>query len=215
MRRRKEYVVAEKLAVMANSPADYERLGLSPTSIAPWEDGARTDDSAGTYEWWYFDAHLADGVMLVVTFMNKDIAEPNKPLSPLLRLNLDLPDGRHFEKIVHYPPGEWSAATDHADVRLGENHFTGDLHRYRIQATAEEISVDVTLTGEVPLGARRRGTCFRRGSFAGIRVAPRGAPGRGDRQLLRRRRAARDDGPRKSERPSVRAVRVRPSPAPG
>src|SRR6267154_3961739 len=105
--------VAEKLAVMADSPADYERLGLSPTSIAPWEDGARTDDSAGTYEWWYFDAHLADGAKLVVAFMNKEIAEPQKALSALLRLELDLGDGRHFEKLVHYPPGEWSAVTDH------------------------------------------------------------------------------------------------------
>jgi len=142
--------MTEKLAVTASSPADYERLGLSPTSIAPWEDGKRTDDSAGTYEWWYFDAHLADGAKLVVSFMNKDIAEPQQPLSPLLRLNLDLPDGRHFEKLVHYPPADWSAAKDHADVRLGENRFSGDLHRYQIQATAEEISVNVTLTGEVP-----------------------------------------------------------------
>ncbi len=75
--------MAEALAVMASSPADYERLGLSPASIAPWEDGARTDDSPGTYEWWYFDAHLADGAKLVVAFMNKDIATPHKPLSPL------------------------------------------------------------------------------------------------------------------------------------
>src|ERR1700724_673272 len=143
-------MMADKLAVMASAPADYERLGLSPSSIAPWEDGARTDDSAGTYEWGDFDAPLADGAKLVVTFMNKDIAEPRKPLSPLLRLDLDLPDGRRFEKIVHYPPDEWSAAKDHADVRLGENRFTGDLHRYRIEATAEEISVDVTLTDQVP-----------------------------------------------------------------
>ena len=150
--------MAGKLAVMASSPADYQRLGLSPTSIAPWEDGARTDDSAGTYEWWYFDAHLADGAKLVVAFMNKDLADPRKPLSPLLRLELELPDGRHFDKLVHYPPGEWSAAKDHADVRLGGNRFTGDLHRYRIHAAAEEVSVDVTLTGEVPRGARRPGT---------------------------------------------------------
>jgi len=40
--------MADKLAVTASSPADYQRLGLSPASIAPWEDGARTDDSAGT-----------------------------------------------------------------------------------------------------------------------------------------------------------------------
>jgi hypothetical protein len=134
---------------MADTPTDYERLGLSPTSIALWEDGSRTDDSAGTYEWWYFDAHLADGAKLVVTFMNKDISNPNKPLSPMLRLNLDLPDGRHFEKIVNYPADDWSAAKDHADVHLANNRFTGDLHRYQIQATAEEISIDVELTGEV------------------------------------------------------------------
>jgi hypothetical protein len=143
--------MANTLAVMANSTADYERLGLSPTSIAAWEDGARTDGSAGTYEWWYFDAHLADGAKLVVSFMDKgDIADPKGPLSPVLRLNLDLPDGRHFEKLVHHPPGQWSAAKDHADVRLGDNRFSGDLHTYRIQATAEEVWVDVTLTGEVP-----------------------------------------------------------------
>jgi hypothetical protein len=138
-----------KLAVMANAPEDYARLGLAPT-IEPWEDGARTDNSAGTYEWWYFDAHLADGAKLIVAFMNKDIAEPDKPLSPLLRLELDLPDGRRFEKLVHFPASAWSAAQDHADVRLGDNRFTGDLHTYRIVAEAEEISIDVRLTGEVP-----------------------------------------------------------------
>jgi hypothetical protein len=135
---------------MANRPEDYQRLRLSPTSIEPWEDGARTDDAAGTYEWWYFDAHLADGATLVVAFMNKDIAQPQKPLSPLLRLELDLRDGRHFEKLIHLPAAAWSAARDHADVRLGNNRFTGDLHTYRIEASAEEISVDITLIGEVP-----------------------------------------------------------------
>ncbi|HEX4865678.1 MAG TPA: hypothetical protein VFV02_16535 [Acidimicrobiales bacterium] len=133
--------VANRLAVMANSPEDYAGLGLSPTAIEPWEDGARTDDSAGTYEWWYFDAHLADGATLVVVFMNKNIAEPQKPLSPLLRLELDLPDGRRFEKLIHSPASLWSAARDHADVRLGGNRFSGDLHTYRIEAAAEEISV--------------------------------------------------------------------------
>ena len=38
--------MAEKLAALATSPADYARFGLSPTTIAPWEDGARTDGSA-------------------------------------------------------------------------------------------------------------------------------------------------------------------------
>ena len=150
-------IAAMERAALANDPGDYARFGLSST-IEPWEDGARTDDSAGTYEWWYFDAHLADGAKLVVAFMNKDIAEPQKPLSPLLRLELELPDGRRVEKLIHFPPQAWSAARDHADVRLGDNRFTGDLHTYRIEAAAEEISVDVTLTSELP--AWRPGTGY-------------------------------------------------------
>ncbi|MDQ6613913.1 MAG: hypothetical protein M3083_03990 [Actinomycetota bacterium] len=142
--------MARNLEVLADSPADYERLGLSPTSIAPVGGRPRTDNSADTCEWWYFDAHLADEAKLVVTFMNEGLGEPQHPLSPLLRLNLDLPDGRHFEKIGHYPPTAWSAAKDHADVHIAQNRFTGDLHRYRIEATVEEISVHVNLTGRFP-----------------------------------------------------------------
>ncbi|WP_280236113.1 lipocalin-like domain-containing protein [Nocardia cyriacigeorgica] len=120
------------------------------TTIEPWEDGARTDNSAGTYEWWYFDAHLDDGANLIVVFMNKDLSEPGKSLSPLLRLELELPDGRHLQKMVHYSPDEWAAATDHADVRIGDNRFSGDLHTYHITAADDEVSVDITLTADVP-----------------------------------------------------------------
>ena len=100
----------QKLAALADSPSDFERFGVARSEVATWEDGARTDNSPGTYEWWYFDAHLADGAKLVISFMNKDLATPDKPLSPLLRLDLDLPDGRHFEKLAHYLPSAWSAA---------------------------------------------------------------------------------------------------------
>jgi hypothetical protein len=164
---------------MASEPEDYMRLGLSSTSIEPWEDGARTDNAAGTYEWWYFDAHLADGAKLVVAFMNKDIAEPQQPLSPLLRVDLDLPDGRRFEKLIHFPATAWSAAPNHADVRIGDNGFSGDLHSYRIRATAEEISIDATLTGEIPAWRPATGyTVFgedRSLEFAWLPSVPQGA----------------------------------------
>lgn len=138
------------LATTAGTPSDYERLGLSPDRIAVWEDGARTDNSKGTYEWWYFDAHLDDGAKLVVVFMNKDLSTPAHPLDPIIRINLDLADGRSFTKIVHFDPAEWSASKDGADVRIAGNRFTGDLHTYRITADVEGIEVDVTLTGTVP-----------------------------------------------------------------
>ena len=141
--------IAAPLAVTASSDADYERLGLARNDIEAWEDGARTDDRPGTYEWWYFDAHLEDGTKLVVVFMDKDLATPQKPLEPTIRLNLDLADGRSFEKLVTFDPAVWSSAKDHADVRIGDNRFTGDLHTYRITATVDDITVDIVLEGEV------------------------------------------------------------------
>jgi len=138
------------LAGRAASAADYERLGLSPDTIAPWEDGARTDGGRGSFEWWYFDAHLDDGAALVVVFQDKDFTEPQKPLTPLVRINLDLPDGRSLQKEQRFARESYSAATEHADVRIAGNRFEGDLHRYRITAAIDEVSVDVTLTRQVP-----------------------------------------------------------------
>ena len=136
------------------------------------------DNSPGSYEWWYFDSHLADGAKLVVAFMNQDIAEPQKPLSPLLRLELDLRGGRRSEKLIHFPATAWSAARDHADVRLGGNRFSGDLHTYRIVAAAEEISVDVTLIGEIPAWRPARGYLLfganRSLEFAWLPAVPQG-----------------------------------------
>jgi len=167
-----------KLAGMADSDADYQRLGLSPTSIEPWEDGARTDNSPGTYEWWYFDAHLAEGAKLVLVFANKDMTDPKQPLSPQLRLNLDLADGRHFKKIVPYRADEWASAEDRCDVRLGHNRFRGDLHQYRIEVNVEGISVEVTLDGEVPPWRPSTGYMFfgadRAFEFAWLPSVPKG-----------------------------------------
>jgi hypothetical protein len=68
---------------------------VSNTAAAAWGSPAEVGGENGTEddaEWWYFDAHLDDGATLVVAFMNKDLAAPQKPLEPLIRLNLDLPE---------------------------------------------------------------------------------------------------------------------------
>ena len=167
------------LAVIAGEEADYERFNLAPDAVALWEDGARTDNRRGTYEWWYFDARLDDGSSLVVVFMNKDLATPSHPLTPTIRLNLDLADGRNFQKLATFTPDTWHAGTSHADVRIGDNRFTGDLHTYRIQATIEEITVDVTLVAEV--GAWRPQTGYllygprRNKEFAWLPSVPKGS----------------------------------------
>ncbi len=167
------------LAVIGSEDADYERFNLARDAVAPWEDGARTDNRRGTYEWWYFDAHLDDGSSLVVVFMNKDLASPNDPLTPTIRIDLDLADGRSYQKLVTFAPDSWQSSTSAADVRIGENRFSGDLRTYQIQATVEEITVDITLVGQVPAWRPQTGYLLygagRDKEFAWLPSVPQGA----------------------------------------
>lgn len=137
-------------ARLARTPDDYARLGIEPRAIKLWEDGMRTDGSPGTYEWWYFDAHLDDGAKLVVVFLTKEMIDLEKPLTPSIRIDLTLPDGTSVRKLTGLAAETFSASTETCDVRIGDNMFAGDLHTYTIRARVEEIEVDVTLTGQVP-----------------------------------------------------------------
>jgi hypothetical protein len=137
-------------ARLGSSTTDFERIDIKPDHVEPWEDGARTDGSAGTYEWWYFDAHLDDGAKLVVVFFTKNFTDIGKPLAPMIRIDLDLPDGSSYHKIGEFKPEEFSAAKDRCDVRIGANTFSGDLHTYTITATVDNVEIQVSLTGEVP-----------------------------------------------------------------
>lgn len=145
------------LSRLGSTAEDYERIGIEPDRVLPWEDGARTDGSAGTYEWWYFDAHLDDGAKLVVVFFTKNFTDIGKPLAPVIRIDLDLPDGTSYNKIGEFKPQEFSASHDRCDVRIGGNTFGCDLHTYKIIAKVEDIAVEISLTGEVPPWRPRTG----------------------------------------------------------
>jgi hypothetical protein len=135
---------------LGSTPDDYTRLGIEPRQIKPWEDAMRTDGGPGTYEWWYFDAHLEDGAKLVVSFQTKEFADLGKPLSPSIRVDLTLPDGTSVHKVVDFAAETFSASTETCDVHIADNVFVGDLHTYTIRAHVQDVEVDVTLTGQVP-----------------------------------------------------------------
>jgi len=134
---------------LADRPADYQSLGIASVEIAAFEDGQRIGTEKGRYEWWYFDAHLDDGASVVVVFYTKPNVSPNSLLAPRITIELTLPDGRSFEKFLDVGPEQFSASKSGCDVRIGTSRFVGDLGRYHITATIEQISVDIELTGAV------------------------------------------------------------------
>src|SRR5438067_13345255 len=82
--------VSTSLTRLGSTPEDYQRIGIKPDQVLGWEDAARTDGGAGTWEWWYFDANLDDGAKLVVVFYTKSPqTEINRPLAPMIRIDLD------------------------------------------------------------------------------------------------------------------------------
>ena len=138
------------LCHMADTPEEYRRLGLDPDAIAVWEDGLRTVTAAGSYEWWYFDAHLDDGSSLVIVFYTKNPLSPDRPLEPFVAVHLDRPGIAPLAFEIHHPAALFFASSENCDVRLGDNFIRGDLQRYQIHVEHEDAVIDVTLTGVVP-----------------------------------------------------------------
>ncbi|WP_044640713.1 lipocalin-like domain-containing protein [Risungbinella massiliensis] len=129
----------------------YEKLGLIKGQIAPWEDGMRTDGSAGTYEWWYFDSHLNDGSKLVIVFYTKPMMEIDSPLTPYVSFTWDLPDGRTIQRTYAATSEKnFFASTEQCEVRIGANVFKGNLHDYQIHIEMDELVADISLSGKVP-----------------------------------------------------------------
>jgi hypothetical protein len=136
-------------AFTAKGENDFQRLGISPNAIAPWEDGMRTSGARGTYEWWYFDFTLDDGSTMVITFNTKDVTRPQTPLAPILTFKLDRPDGTTVAKTIGFTPADFAASRDGCDVRIGANTARGDLHDYTLHVDLPEVQADLHLAGTV------------------------------------------------------------------
>jgi hypothetical protein len=79
----------------------------------------------GTYEWWYFDAHLDDGSTIVIVFFTKFMTNINKSLTPLVTLNIDKADGTKIEKS--FSVIQTISSKDSCNVKIGKNYFVGNL----------------------------------------------------------------------------------------
>ncbi|WP_442588333.1 lipocalin-like domain-containing protein [Pedobacter sp. AW31-3R] len=134
-------------ACLAKSEKDYNHLNLKPGKPAIWEDGMRTDGGKGSFEWWYFDAHLADGSKIVIIFYTKPMTDLNKPLAAYATFNVDYKDGSKLERYL--PSQVFSAAREQCDVKIGDCRFKGDLKNYSIQMEGyDNFHCEVEFTAE-------------------------------------------------------------------
>ncbi len=133
-----------------NTAKSLEREGLKAGIVEPWEDGCRTKDMPGTFEWWYFDAEFDDGGKAVVTFSTRPQTNPKGPLAPCVLLIMKSPQGEKKQLVPTFKPEEFSASVQGCDVRIGENCVQGGLDRYELHAAAESYAADLVFTRQAP-----------------------------------------------------------------
>ncbi len=144
----------ENHAVIGRELRHYKRLGLSPNEIRTWEDGWRTSgapDTCGTFEWWYFDAHLDDGSTVTAEMHTKPpYISPKAPLTPFVLLTITTADGQRTDRTLMADPDSFTASVDDCDVRIGPSTFRRTADGYRIHVEIEDTEADFTLRPEVP-----------------------------------------------------------------
>jgi hypothetical protein len=122
----------------------HPELGLSDFVLEK-EDGLRTGGGKGYYEWWYFDSHMDDGTAIVIVFYTKRMMSPEKPLTPYVTVDLDTPDGGHYEERVEFDGIPFSASIDICDVKVGESYIKGNLNEYEIYFKNDVIEAKAKL----------------------------------------------------------------------
>ena len=132
--------------------------------VAEWEDGLRAPTVPGTFEWWYFDAHLADGSTAVIVYATKPIINPNVPLMPNLSLTITRPDGTKTAQFALPPAGEFSASKERCEVRIGASWVRQSMLEgrwvYELHAETKDMAADLTFRGLVPPWRPGAGKCF-------------------------------------------------------
>ena len=114
-----------------------------------WEDGMRTNAKNGEYEWWYFDAKLDDGSVVVAYFWtltaHKDIF--------YIGVNYNKPDGTEYKKIKFFNKKNVSINNSQCDLKYENNIFKGDLNNYSIKIDPENFDgfgFNVKLSSTIP-----------------------------------------------------------------
>ena len=124
-----------------------EEIGLTD-KIQIFEDGLRTEEKSGSYEWWYFDSKYQDGSSLVIIFFTKHVTSMSKKFKPYVSLSYTTPSGKEIRTELH--SDNYSFSKERCDVRIGDCYIRGDLNHYAIYFKNEEVECSLTLDGSVP-----------------------------------------------------------------
>jgi len=160
------------------SPSVQKFSLIQPDSLGPvvstWEDGLRTSGQNKEFEWWYFDAKLDNGDILVAYFYKVHFIGDQY----FIGFNYTDNNGQEFFKMKYFKSKEVSFSADSCNVTFGNNYFRGNLQTYEINldpndfdGTGFNIKLESTLKPYRPQdGIIKAGTDY----FAWLAAVPNG-----------------------------------------
>ncbi|NHJ87331.1 MAG: carotenoid 1,2-hydratase [Asgard group archaeon] len=124
----------------------YKKEGLQKQPEI-WEDGQRVPIDRNHFEWWYFDAELEDGSILVIIFGPKPFFDTHFPIRPLIAIDYTDANGNHYQDF--YVERKWeqnySSSKEQCNIQIKDNYFKGDLKKYKIKAKGKRIEAELEL----------------------------------------------------------------------
>ena len=139
-----------------------------------YEDGLRTEEKSGNYEWWYFDSKYPDGSSLVIVFFTKHVTSFGKKFRPYVSLDYVNPDGREVHTV--FTSEDYSFSREKCNVRIGDCYIRGDLKHYDIYFRNDEAECSISMDGSVPSWRPESGHIYfgKKDFFAWLPSVPEG-----------------------------------------
>ncbi|MET4898574.1 hypothetical protein RN629_15675 [Sphingomonadaceae bacterium jetA1] len=136
--------------------ASFDQLGIDRRTARSWEDGLRLPQPfvAGSWEWWYCDAHFSNGYFCVASHHIE--IDSNGINHPFISLNIAKDGKKLCDLRIPVDADSASFSQDHCDTKLGKHFFRsidGGMDRYHVYVDPTEargFGVDLILERTVP-----------------------------------------------------------------
>ena len=138
-------------SVLGRDDRHYRNIGIT-TEVKSWEDGLRSTDGKGVFEWWYFDCENEDGSKVVVVFSKNNKRDFKGITGPTASLQVTFADGEKLDiEITDGVGAPFRAAKDKCDVLIQDSYFREVNGSYEIYFKAENVEYNCTLKPIVPM----------------------------------------------------------------
>ncbi|MBN2154624.1 MAG: hypothetical protein JW776_01085 [Candidatus Lokiarchaeota archaeon] len=134
---------------LGTTDEDFDKAGMQRIP-EKWEDGQRTPLDRKHFEWWYFDAELDDGSVIVIIFGPKPFFDTHFRIFPIIAVEYRYPNGKRIRDFYFERKAKenYASSSDRCNIVINQNYFRGDLNEYEIYVNTKSIKARLKLVNK-------------------------------------------------------------------